>query len=401
MSNLIADLLGVDRRDFARSVSRLEHMTLQPGVDARLTAEIITQTREKIRQLGLDPSDATQEELFYALQGKVKDDAAVLRSKLKITEKTKPDSAARKIARATESLLKKDIVVHMQASAVRKILKAVPPKKTMRALHFRSIDSVLKREDPLLLYALAKNYEDKTWHKQIQARLKRLANRDVHESAVSVLSLPKSWIEKLKSTDFDAPVESVPEIGSVLLLPSVPIEKTGSVILTIALVFQSAQKLAYESLPYRAQSLQMGLEKIIPDLASGKLIDLDPVHGLQPTWRAVYQLLSEQSRSLMPDFEFVLRDLQWESIETRMAMLASEFDFWVNSHVLGTANSEGVVSMHVVDVAANVVLEKKYEERMSTHLSHSLWNEVQVRYLKHEALERAIVNQLTKDEMLV
>ena len=164
MSKMIAGLLDADNRSFGKIVHRLEHMTLQPGVDTRLTAEIITQVREKSRRLGLDPADSTPKELYYSLLSKASSDDKFLRAKLGIAEDTKPVDSAKTIAEATQKLINKDIVVCLQPAAVKKILKAVPPKKTMRSLKFRSIDSVLKREDPLVLFALAKRFESESWH---------------------------------------------------------------------------------------------------------------------------------------------------------------------------------------------------------------------------------------------
>lgn len=396
MSKIIAELLGADRRSFDKIVYRLEHITIQPGVDARLTAEIITMSREKSRRLGLDPADSTPKELYYSLLSKAAQDSEALRQKLAINDNTKPVDAAKIIATKTQELIKKDIVVSLQSATVKKILKAVPPKKTMRALKFRSIESVLKREDPLVLYALAKRFESDSWHSQVLARLKRLQPRDVHEHPVRVLSLPEEWLQKLADHHYDTVLQSVPETGTILLLPSIPLKTKGAVLLTVCLVLQAAQKLSIESLRYRARSLSVGMESLLPEIAAGLLHELDPIHGLTPSWSSVYQLLAEQSKHRLPDFEFVLSDLSWESTETRIASLSSELDFWVNSHYLGFAQTDGLpVSLHVVDVAASLVMKRHYGEHVVSHMRTSLWNELQLRYLKHDALENAVVSQLT------
>ncbi|MFT4532425.1 MAG: hypothetical protein ACI9T8_000448 [Candidatus Saccharimonadales bacterium] len=401
MSRLIANLLDADPRTLDKIVSRLEHMSIQPGIDVQLTAEIITQTREKARRLGLDPADTTPKEFYYALVAKARADGEVLRYRLGLQDPITSAKAAEIIASSSEALLKRDIVVSMQPAAVKRILKAVPPKKTMRALHFRSVDSVLKRENPLLVYSLAKRLEDKTWHSQVHARIKRLQARDAVERPVQILSLSEAWLEKLKKHDFDSVVQPVPEIGSVLILPSMPLAVKGSVLLTVSLVLQAAQRLAIESLPYRAKALSTGLENLLPDIAAGVLDELAPVHGMQPSWNAVYQLLSQQSKSHLPDFEFVLSDLEWESTETRLASLAPELDFWVNTHFLGFKDSPLPLSLHVVDVAASLVMDKKYSHQVVSHMRSSLWNELQVRYMKHESMEQLITSQLTMAQGII
>lgn len=395
MSKLIAQLLQADQRSFARIIQRLESMCLQPGIDTKLTTEIITGAREKVRRLGLDPVDSTREELYYGLLAKARNDDKSLRAKLGITESTPPAEAAQKIASATDRLLKKDLVICMVPSAVKKLLKAVPPKRTLRTLHFRSIDSVLKREDPYILYALAVRLEDASWHAQVQARMKRLQPREASESHVQVLSLPTSWLEKLEKIKFDSVIEPVAEIGAVLILPTMPLSVAGSVLLTTCLVLQASQRLAVESLPYRTRALTVGYEKLLPDIALGLLEELKPVHGLHPSWHAVFQLLAERGRDKNSEYEFMLGDLEWQSTETKLASIASELDFWVNSHYLGYVVDGRPISLHVVDVTASLVLDKKYGHQVHSHLQASLWNELQLRYLKQENIERAIVSQLT------
>jgi|GEM_PF-3174894 len=395
MSKLIAQLLQADPRGFATIIQRLESICLQPGVDTKLTTEIIVGAREKVRRLGLDPVDSTREELYYGLLAKAKNDDISLRAKLGIKNSTLPAEAAQRIAIATDKLLKKDLVICMIPSAVKKLLKAVPPKRTLRTLHFRSIDSVLKREDPYILYALAVRLEDASWHAQIQARMKRLGPREAKESNIQVLSLPTIWLEKLEKISFNSVIAPVAEIGSVLILPTTPLSVAGSVLLTTCLVLQAAQRLAVESLPYRTRALTVGYEKLMPDIALGLIEELKPVHGLRPSWHAVFQLLAERGRDNSSEYEFMLGDLEWQSSETKLASLASELDFWVNSHYLGYVVEGKPISLHVVDITASLVLGKKYGQQVHSHLQASLWNELQLRYLKQENIERSIVSQLT------
>jgi hypothetical protein len=401
MSRLIANLLNADQRSFAKTIDRLEHMCLRPGVDTRLTAEIITQSREKARRLNLDPKDTTKEELYYGLIAKAKNDDNTLREKFGFTPETNSLQAAKKIAEKTNKLLKKDKVICMKPSTVKKLLKAVPPKRTMKQLKFRSIDSVLKREDPLVLYALACRLEDKSWKSQTHARMKRLQSNDASETTVQVVYLPSAWLDKLKKVEFDSVLQTVPETGSILILPTLPVNMPGSILLTVCLVLQAGQQLVVESLPFRTRALSSGFEKLLPDIALGEINEIEAIHGLSPSWHAVYRLLAERNRSSNVDFEFMIGDLEWQSTETKLASLATELDFWVGNHYLGYETELRQISFHVIDVAASLVLDRKYPHQIVSHLKSSLWNELQLRYLMQENIERAVVSQLTKSEEIM
>ncbi len=398
MSRLIRELLDMDQHAYDRMINRLEHVALSPGVDARLTADIITSSRQKIRALGLDPADTTLTELHYALVAKAAADGGSLRIKYGITQKTTPAQAAAKIADKLGPLVAVDKAVCIKPQAVKAVLKAVPPKKTMRALRLRSIDSVLKRENPLLLYALAKRLEEKSWHTQLMARLKRLQANDVTENPLQVLSMPHMWLTKLKYHRFDHVVEAVPEIGTILLLPTIPVKTKGSVLLTTAVVLQAAHKLAIESLPHKRRGMQEGHHTLIPDIAAGISTDLGMIHGAQPTWSLIYQLFAERP-DVLPDSEFILNDLDWRSTEMQLASLDPQLDFWVGSHYLGQLSDKSVVSLHVIDVAASLVLEKQFGQHVVSHMRASLWNELQLGYFRQDVMERALVRQLTKEDL--
>lgn len=399
MSRLIRELLDIDEREYSKVVDRLEHVSLRPGVDARLTADVITSTRQKIRSLGLDPSDTTHLELYYGLLAKAAADGGLLRQKYGIHANTTPSKAAEKIADALNPLVSKDKAVCIKPQAVKAVLKSVPPKKTMRALKLRSIDSVLKRENPLLLYALAKRLEEKSWHTQLTARLKRLKANDVTECPLQVLAMPETWMTKLKKYEFDHVVEAVPEIGAILLLPTVPVKTKGSVLLTSAVVMQSAQRLVVDSLPFKRRGMLEGHHTLLPDIAAGLTDEIESLHGVKPTWELAYQLLAERPH-ILPESEFILSDLNWQSTEMRLASIDTQLDFWVGSHYLASNTDHTPVSFHVIDVAASLVLEKEYGHQVVSHMRASLWNELQLGYFRQDAVERALVRQLTKEELI-
>jgi len=334
------------------------------------------------------------EGLYHALLEKVRNDSAVLRVKLNLPSDIKSSEMASKIAVATQKLVKLDKVITIQSSTVKKLLIAVPPKKTLRALKFRSVDAVLKREDPMVFYALAKLIEDKSWHAQIGARLKRLQSREVVETSVQVLSLPEPWITKLKDREFSSVLFSVNELGCILILPSMPTNLDGSALLTTALVLQAAQKLAVESLPFRMKALTVGIEKLVSEISMGYADDIEPIHGLQASWTSIYRILAKRGFS-NEEFDFILSDLNWQTTESKLASFSPELDFWVNSHYLGYVTDGLPVSFHVVDLAASLVLGKKFGSQVITHLRSSLWNEIQVRYMLHSNIENAVISHLT------
>jgi hypothetical protein len=150
MSRLLVQLLGEDERAFRSLIDRLEKACLNPSIDIRLSAEIVSKTHEKIRLLGLDAKDTTPKELFYALKAKLSIDDDKLKSSLKVDGKS-ADQFVKILAKTCTKLSKQERTLAMTTAGTKRVLVAVPPRKTLRLLKLRSIESVLKREDPKLV----------------------------------------------------------------------------------------------------------------------------------------------------------------------------------------------------------------------------------------------------------
>ena len=395
MSRLLVQLLHADERQFRSFVERLERACLNPGVDIRLSAEIITKTREKARTLGLDAVDTTAKEMYFALKNKLLQNDLKLKDKLKIDDNS-AQSNTEKLAKQATKLSKKEVTLCVSAVGVKRILIAVPPRKTLRLLKLRSLESVLKREDPRILYALALQIEDASWKSQVHAKIKRLQSKDINWLPVAVLCIPSVWMEKSYShISHHGFMLSCSDIGVVALLPVVKKYTPGTTTMSLGLILQAVQRLSIGTMPYRRQGFVQGYQNILPEIAHNKQPALLPIHGLTPSWRAVHQLLS---LGLIdddgPDVELILGDLYWESTEMKLASIVPDFDFWVDTHYLGVKTEKEPVSLHLLDVAREVVSESEYSQRQAKHLEGSIWNELQIRYLKQDAMSKALSQQL-------
>jgi hypothetical protein len=395
MSRLLVQLLRADERKFRAFIERLERACLNPGVDIRLSAEIITKTREKARTLGLDAVDTTAREMYFALKNKIAQDDLKLKNKLKIDDKSISGNTE-KLAKTATKLSKKELTLCVSAVGVKRILQAVPPRRTMRLLKLRSLESVLKREDPRVLYVLALQIEDSSWKSQVHAKIKRLQSKDINWQAVQVLCVPMAWMEKSQDhISHHGFMISCTDIGVVTLLPVIKKYTPGTVTMSLGLILQAVQRLSIGTLPYRRQGFIQGYQNIMPEIAHNKQPALMPIHGLAPSWRAVHQLLSlgfiEDDG---PEVELILSDLTWESTEMKLASLVPDFDFWVDTHFLGVKTDEEPVSLHILDVAREVVVDSNYDSRLAKHLEGSIWNEIQIRYLKQDAMSKALSHRL-------
>ncbi len=396
MSKIIAELLGVQNHKLAGFVERLEHASLRPGVDVRLGVEIAAQTRAHIKALSLDAQDTTARELFFVLKHKLSADDV----RMKIALSLHPHDHSKnteKLAIAATNLSARDMCLGLTSAGTKRILKSLPPKKTLKLLKYRSLDSVIKRQDSRVLYALACVIENETWHSQVRAKIRRLNTKDITWQPVVCLPVSEQWYERLGSQlqQFGGYVVNN-EAGVVCVLPVSDAGKPGSSILHLGLCLQAATMVATHSIPYRRQSLSKGFSEIVPKIAEGYLPELRSIHGLPLSWKLVHQLTTGNASSptSKSEVEFETFDLFWQSTETKLASIVPDMDFWVGTHFLGVKTKGNPVSLHVLDVAAAVVGGAEFRMQPIHHLRASLWNELHLRYMQEDVLMRSLLQQL-------
>lgn len=399
MTKFLSKLLSIDERNFESYIKRLENICLNPGIDIRLSTEIKQKSAAKILVLGFKPEDTTIKETFYMLVSKLKHDDQKLQEKLKISEKS-PDATSKVLIKTASKLVKDERVLCLTSSGAKRVLTAVPPRKTLKALSLRSIDSVLKREDAKAVFAIADQIEDDSWHSQVLAKIKRLPVKDIQWQSAQVYLLNSQWTEKLlKKFPTKGFQFSSIKVGSVILLPVIKKYSVGIPTLVLGSLLHSAEVMSAESAQFRYKALYKGFQNVFIEMLAMENIELEPIHGLTPSWRAVHELSATGYVNIeTAELEIELNEVKWKPTETKLASLVPSMSYWVGSHYIGTTDGIQVVSYHLLDVAMAVALNKNFGDHPTNHLEGSLWNELQIRYLKHDTLNRALMKQLNINE---
>lgn len=402
MSKLLVDLLGAQERDFKRVIDRLERATLQSAEDIKLVLEIKQLIHSKTVELGLDGQDTTARELYFALRARLIQDDTILAKQIGIMDVDDQNIIAQRIATAATNLLKNEKVLCMSVAGVKKALLAVPPKKTMRLLKLRSLTSVLKRSDARILYALALRIEDVSWHTQIHAKIQRLPAKDIDWQAVEVIAISDQWHDKIaKIMHKNGMFITAAEAGVIVVMPLVKCPIAGATTMALGLIVQVAEQMITDCLPYRRDGFLKGYNSVLNEIAHGKQPAVGSVHGLQPSWRVVHELLA---RGLVTEMEkseqsvLLLNDIAWQSVEEKLASLVPSYSYWMGTHYLGAAENDTIVSFHVLDIAKSLMLDEVFGAQSTTHMRKSLWNELQIRYLSHENISPHITAQLYVEE---
>ena len=222
MAHALSQLLDAHEPLFTMEMQDLERISGHASIDVKLIAEISQKFRMKIKELGLDPDDTTANELYHALQGLMKLHNEYLTKAVGCKLDSDLDSQCKAIKKAIDKLNIPKTCWVMKQSVAKKILKAYPPKKVMKYLGYKSIDSMIKREPIIELYAACRVIETTSWQNNFIKTYKKLTPSDFELREIKIIVLTKErWSAAaapyVKSSRSN--ITHLKELGAVIILP--------------------------------------------------------------------------------------------------------------------------------------------------------------------------------------
>jgi hypothetical protein len=403
MTRFLSRALGAQEPTFSQGIQQLEQAAGRPGTDIRLTADIMRRTRDKIAELGLDPEDTTGNELYSALQERLKRDEQTVREALGIAADAAPDDIISRIQQFLEKHEAPKASFALKASVAKRLLKKKPPKVAMKRLGYRSVDSMLKHETPANLYAAALMVEPTAWHKAYREQYSKLTPSDFETRDICLMH-PSSKRWQQLAHDFVASehhnILSFRELGAVVLLP-IDHAVDGLAITTLLLVLEEFNGIRSHSSYAKLQQVKPDFGKRVQESSVAEPYTTAQLAGQPVPWRMIQRYYARFTDAYHPEiFEPHVQpeDLQWTSGEHALAGLAPALEFWEGNEVLGLLDENGsIVSCNALDVALSYCNHLPFADRIVHFVRDNLWHELMMHYLNQENLEAAVHRQLSAE----
>lgn len=399
MTKYLARLLGADEATFARRVALLEDASLNTGVDIRISTSISLEMSQKIAALQLDPKDTTAEELYHAVRTAALSSEHWLRVKLKCSNDTPSTKLLQAVAKQFKLVAQKQMVWSVKKSSIKKILGDVPPKKTMKALNYRSGVSMLKRESAIEVYVLACLIESENYRHKLTAAMKKLKPSDFEERQLEILALSeKRWQTVRKHLrQRTVPVYSVPEVSAIVVLP-ISIEQTDCLALLASALLLKEVRHCIEHVSYvKLKTLDPNLHQHIETITTYGKIPLFTLHGEQVYWHHVHHVLgrmSELPQQVGPHMG--KQDVAWLNIEAQLSSMVPELSFWIGTHRLAFVTENNIVSMHLIDVCMNVLYNLSIENSSAVFVREVVADEFIESYMSIPPFTRFVDDHIYK-----
>lgn len=403
MTRFLADSLGVDSYAFRLALRQLEEAHGNPSADIYLSTDVLHATQNKLKALGLDPLDTTGKELYQTLLERIKANDAVLVKNLR-TRAARYVSAEGEIVAGMVHALQEAPVSHtvmaMKSTSFKAIIKKAPPKRALKVLGYRSVDSFLKHESPATILAAARLTESASWQKQLVEQYKKLKANDFETRPVAIIHPDsKHWRElsakSLERTKHN--VLSFPELGAVVLLPLPNQVPAGVATASLALSLHALNELRAASTFLKLSVVRPDFGAVVQTIATSEpQLDAQVLDKSVP-WQVVqryYARMQHLFRDELFEPHIRLDDLAWPSVEKLLSHIEPSLTFWQQSTALATIHDHQPVSLNIVDAALNLCNMLPFEKRIVHHFQNSLWHELLLKYLKHDTVEQSILAQL-------
>lgn len=402
MSRLLSELLMAEEPLFGMAIQRLEQASGNAGVDVRLTAEIVGKVHIKLRSLGLDPRDTTGRELYHALYALVRQHDQFLADRIGVRDSGDVAQVLQRVKETAEALDVPRKAWVLKPSSAKRLLKATPPKHVMKQLGYRSVDSMLKRESIGELFGALRFLESEQWLTKFVAKYKTLRPSDFESRAIEIVYYdPEKWGSVI--SDFSKRkrhnITHLKEMGVVAIMP-LPMQRLpGLTIVALPTVLHYMNEIRLYSAFFKAQQVKPNFSEIIIDTLlsdPGKHVS---VAGHHLHWRVIHRHFAREDREHPSLFEPHVEpdDLIWRKTEETLYRLEPALHFWYDIDYVGVRSEGGVVPLNLMDMAVNFVNQLGYGSQTCSQMQSALWNEIYLRYVGEQAVEKHILTQLDRD----
>ena len=414
MTRILSALLGAKEPEFRLGLRKLEAAHGHPNTDIRLTAELVQAGKNKLKLLGLDPNDTTASELYHALQEKVKRDDTKLEKTLRTRAATHVSAEGDVVAGMVHALQELPLsrsCYALKPSILKNLIKKQTPKKAMKQLGYRSLESLLKNEGCNNTLAAAWLTESASWRKSFIDQYRSLAARDFETRPISItMPTSKRWT-KLSETTVTSKrhnLVSLKELGLLVILPLPADKPAGSTTAVLALALHALNEIRAASTFLQLAQVRGDFGRMVQLVASDEATLNTHMFGQDVSWNLLHQYYARLKDVFRDDiFEpyLSLEDLSWHAVEKVMSHIEPDLAFWHDSAHLGLVHDGKAVSLNLLDSALGLCNDLPFENLLVHYGRSALSQEVMLRYLKPEAVEQAVKTtmqpQLATEEVLI
>lgn len=375
MTKFLIQLFEAPEVDFRHHINDWESRSGKKSIDIRLTNQIKNSAKDILAYLGL-ADDATPREVYHALNHLLNKENDIIEKSLGINSESTSDEVIKKIV----SFIKTKKVVgesyFMKPAKIKSHIKKHPPKKLMKILGYRSVDSLLKRESDGLIISVARETESAEWQKEYTKFCSNLVGSDFHIQDIDICLVSPKSRDRMNHAKVESSylVRQTSEVGDLSLLPLSKRFKNDTITYLTAILDGIYQlRLSGSYFNYLSFGKDFG-KKFSRAVFSG--IRDGTTNELSMQWPSIYR---EMAKTNIDDPLIID-----EKIERPADILKEHFEFNLPWHKFDQVvfGDKELVSLNLLDVATNSSNNLEFAERYLHTAQQEIWDRLSYEYLK-------------------
>jgi hypothetical protein len=396
MTKILSQYMHLPEADAAKVINKLEGLAGYPSEDVRLLADIRQATAAKIAQLGLDPQDTTSEELHHALLQRASADCQRLSAAIGRQTQISADAFNQKLIDLVNHMPFNPEVLALKNNTAKDLLRQNPPKQLMKLLGYRSLESMLKREDTAELYALLPFTQSTAWMNGFWGKHAKLKASDFELRRMSFVLMPEKRYKNM--TPQTGLVTVMLQLGVAAVWPVSPAQHNYNYSLSVMLV-QAAEMMQIYSCSLKLEQFKPAFGKVVVANLQHRLVSPAVIEQVPVPWSALHHHYGKKLKSapalLAPHVQ--TEDLRRHSAAELLATVQPSFGWWVDNDHLASLAGGKLQSLNLGDVLLSHINGANLGAAFNHNVKHHVWEELISRYLQHTPIESYALAQLGVD----
>ncbi|MBL7155288.1 MAG: hypothetical protein ISS88_02165 [Candidatus Portnoybacteria bacterium] len=415
MTAKLAKLLRTSARVVLDLEKKMEKISGQKGVIKKIVQENDKKIKQKLTELKLEVKPIAQQ-VYQTLIDKVKSTDQAL-----FEHFHQPDFSTtigcRSLINATKELTGDLSGFYLKESKARELFKQNPPRQIMANLGYGDdIDKMLAKESLFEIFCALRFVEDSQWLNDVFFKpYQDLKKEDFEERKIRVMVLPERWLEigqKFLGKKLHH-MSHLKELGVVFVIPVVR-RLPGEALYLFFMTLHYIYEVDWHSRLFKIYSQETNFtQKMI------KALKVEVTGGLLPnkkrmSWRIVAKYLAKDDPNDPRLAEPHISPEAWHYTKTTLAIqkFAQRFpnlglNFWQGLEVAGeyfpsdSSKEETLISFDLFDNGISLLRQSGFESKYLYHQQEALWNEVFIKYMGEEKLDKLMMENLDKGYVIL
>ena len=409
----LAKLLRTSNEVVFKLEQNMEKISGKKGAINSIVQENTERVEEKLKEMGLN-RESKAKEVFDALLEKARLVDEGLHNKFYKPE-ISTEAGCQNLINTVKELVGDLSGFYLKPEKAKDLFRLNPPKKVMASLGYDDLEEMLKKEDIFELFASLRFAEDSDWMNNVFfGPYKDLTKDDFEKRDLKVMVLPEKWTsigKKFLGKKLHH-MSHLKELGLVFIIP-VDQHHPGEIIYLFFMTLHYIHETDWFSELFEKYSQDKDGSVGSPQGFAKRMIEALKVKAGEMalsdnSWRIIPSYLAKKNENdprlaephINPEALFFARTSDIiQKFSDRFPEIG--LGFWKDLDITGeyfTSNgSEKLISFDLFD--NGVYLQQGQTDFNAKYLYHqqeALWNEIFVRYLSEDELNKVMIDNLDK-----